>query len=64
MEKSWNCIFEFLWEPWAVKKTLYPLLSTDLTQEDRGGLVVECLTRDQGFEPHRRHCVVSLGKTH
>ena len=30
--------------------------------------VVECLTRDRGdagqFEPHRRHCVVSLSKTH
>ena len=23
---------------------------------------VECLTRDRGFEPHRRHCLVSLSK--
>ena len=30
------------------------------------GSVVECLTWDKGrrFEPHRRHCVVSLSKTH
>ena len=27
---------------------------------ERSGSVVECLTRDRGFEPHRRHCVVSL----
>ena len=20
MEKSWNCVFEFLWEPWKGKK--------------------------------------------
>ena len=26
------------------------------------GSVVECLTSDRGFEPHRRHCVVSLSK--
>ena len=24
--------------------------------------MVECLTRDRGFEHHRRHCVVSLSK--
>ena len=24
--------------------------------------MVECLTRDQGFKPHRHHCVVSLSK--
>ena len=32
---------------------------------ERSGSVVECLTRDRrdaGFEPHRRHCVVSLSK--
>ena len=28
---------------------------------ERSGSVVECLTRDRGFEPHRRHCV---RKTH
>ena len=31
---------------------------------DRSGSVVECLTCDQRFEPHRRHCIVSLSKTH
>ena len=34
---------------------------------ERSGSVVECLTsRPRGceFEPHRRHCVVSLSKTH
>ena len=25
-----------------------------------GGSVVECLTRDRGFKPHRRHCIVVL----
>ena len=32
---------------------------------ERSGSVVECLTprpRGRGFEPHRRHCVVSLSK--
>ena len=28
----------------------------------RGSSVVECLTRDRGFEPHWCHCVVSLSK--
>ena len=27
---------------------------------ERSGSVEECLTRDWGFEPHRRHCVVVL----
>ena len=27
---------------------------------ERSGSVVECLTRDRGVEPHRRHCVVVL----
>ena len=27
---------------------------------ERSGSVVQCLTRDRGFEPHRRHCVVVL----
>ena len=31
-----------------------------LLQRERSGSVVECLTQDRGFEPHRRHCVVSL----
>ena len=31
---------------------------------EHSGSVVECLTRDQGFEPHRSHCIVSLSKTH
>ena len=30
------------------------------THGERSGSVVECLTRDRGFEPHRRHCVVVL----
>ena len=29
---------------------------------ERSGSVVECLTRDRGFEPHRRHYIVSLSK--
>ena len=38
-----------------------------LHSQERSGPVVECSTQDQrgrGFEPHRRHCVVSLSKTH
>ena len=31
--------------------------------DERGGSLVECLTQDRGFEPHQRHCVVSLSKT-
>ena len=31
---------------------------------ERSSSVVECLTRDRGFEPHQRHCVVSLSKIH
>ena len=27
---------------------------------ERSDSAVECLTRDQRFEPHRRHCVVVL----
>ena len=26
---------------------------------ERSGSVVECLTRDGGLEPHRRHCVIN-----
>ena len=29
---------------------------------ERSGSVVECLTRDRGFEPHRCRCAVSLSK--
>ena len=29
-------------------------------KSERSGSVVECLTRDRRFEPHRRHCVVIL----
>ena len=29
---------------------------------ERSGSVVECLTLDLEFEPHRSHCVVSLSK--
>ena len=36
-----------------------------LMNREHSGSVVECLTRDprgNGFEPHLRHCVVSLSK--
>ena len=36
----------------------FPFLDGDVWE--RSGSVVECLTRDRGFEPHRRHCVVIL----
>ena len=35
------------------------------TNRERSGSVEECLTRDRGgrgFEPHQRHCAVSLSK--
>ena len=31
---------------------------------EHSGSVVECLTRDQGIQPHQLHCVVSLSKKH
>ena len=45
------------------------LYSDQLQQfvRERSGSEVECLTRDRGtggFEPRRRHSVVSLSKTH
>ena len=40
------------------------LVYNERSIKGRGGLVVESLTRDRGVEPHRRHYVVSLGKTH
>ena len=33
-----------------------------LVEGECSGSVVECLTRDRGFEPHWCHCVVSLSK--
>ena len=42
----------------------------EIIYRERSGSVVECLTLDRGavsssgIEPHRRHCVVSLSKTH
>ena len=40
------------------------LLKTDFTVflRERSGSVVECLTRDRGFEPYWHYCVVSLSK--
>ena len=45
------------------KKVGYNL---DVMQQswERSGSVVKCLTRDQGFEPHRRTALLSLSKTH
>ena len=39
------------------------LVYNERSIKGRGSLVVESLTRDRGVEPHRRHYVVSLGKT-
>ena len=39
------------------------LVYNERSIKGRGGLVVVSLTRDRGVEPHRRHYVVSLGKT-
>ena len=32
--------------------------STSILIRESSGSVVECLTQDRGFEPHRRHCIV------
>ena len=47
--------------------TLIVFLLSCLCLWERSGSVVECLTprpRGCGFEPHPRHCLVSLSKTH
>ena len=36
-------------------------VASDEAIREGNGSVVECFTC--GFEPHRRHCIVSLGKT-
>ena len=33
-------------------------LSTSILIRESSDSVVECLTQDRGFEPHRRHCIV------
>ena len=52
-------------------KLLYLTSSHDnpvpVDNRECSGSVVECLSlrlRGRGIEPHRRHCVVSLSKTH
>ena len=42
-------------------------LAIDLIHEpvwEHSGTVLDLRPMSQGFEPHRRHCVVSLSKTH
>ena len=39
------------------------LVYNERSIKGRGGLMEESLTRDRVVEPHRRHYVVSLGKT-
>ena len=42
---------------------VYPLSAKDNpNNREPSGSVVERLTRDQGFEPYRLHCVVSFSK--
>ena len=42
-----------------VKKIIFTRWTKYIPRE-RSGSVVECLTPDRGFEPHRRHCDVVL----
>ena len=35
-----------------------------LSGRELSGRVLDSRLRNRGFEPHRRHCVVSLSKTH
>ena len=42
--------------------TIFIKIRTKLYFRERSGSVVECLTRGCGFEPHGRHCVMSLSK--
>ena len=60
-----------LYKTWKLSTLAFPFLFYFTRQNvhdklrERSGAVVEFLTRDRkgrGFEPHRRHCVVSLSK--
>ena len=43
---------------------LYHLHKTDKGTQSLSGRVLVSRSRDCGLEPHLRHCVVSLSKTH
>ena len=62
-------VVSFLLYPTEVKRlkcamlgafTVHTHLESWNMKRERSGSVVECLTRDRRFEPHRRHCVVVL----
>ena len=49
------------------KKLIHYLIFTFSKQEGAqwlSGRVLDSRPRGRGFKPHRRHCVVSLSKTH
>ena len=48
----------------SVQISIHFELTIRTLYRERSGSVVECLTRDRGFEPQWRHCVVSFDKTH
>ena len=53
-----SCVIKRLYSIYIASKVAILLLF--FRNMERSGLVVECLTRDRGFEPHRRHCVMVL----
>ena len=62
MEKSWNCVFECLWEP-CLLQTEYEYQMAHLSHNGEcSGSVVECLTQDRGVvgSSLTAHCVVSF----
>ena len=51
---------------WDTRVVLVPEPERGDFQQLQGSVVAQCLTRDGGggLEPHWRHCVVPLSKTH
>ena len=43
---------------------LWPLIDVEWGAQWLSDRVLDSRTRGRGLEPHRRHCVVSLSKTH
>ena len=53
---------EYLGSDQTARMQLYSLLSHQSSWE-LSGRVLDSRPKGRGFEPHRRHCVVSLSKT-
>ena len=46
IEKAWNCVFEFLWEPWCMYLMTVPQIYSSTKTWERSGSVVECWGRE------------------